>query len=114
MKITIKNTRFGDSLAALPDPSPNPLLQNLVSHAPEVRKTVVAQGTTPSNYYYYYYYHYYYYYYYYYYYCSYALSLVCGNRFKLCRSALLSCRILCMPGTRARGSEKSSHEARHA
>ena len=58
MKIPMKNTRFGDSLPALPalqDPSPDPLLQNLVSHAPEVRKTVVAQGTTPSNYYYYYY-----------------------------------------------------------
>ena len=60
MEITMKNTRFGDSLpalAALPDPSPDPLLQNLVSHAPEVRKTVVAQGTTPSNYYYYHYYY---------------------------------------------------------
>ena len=75
MKITMKNTRFGDSLPALaalpalPDASPNPLLQNLVSHAPEVRKTVVAQGTTPSNYYYYYYYYCYFYCYYYYYYC---------------------------------------------
>ena len=76
MEITVKITGFEDSLpalAALPDPSPDPLLQNLVSHAPEVRKTVVAQGTTPSNYYYYYYYYQYYYYYYcyyyYYYYC---------------------------------------------
>ena len=55
----MKNTRSGESLpplaalaalAALPYPSPNPLLQDLVSHAPEVRMTVVAQGTTPSNY----------------------------------------------------------------
>ena len=56
MEITMKNTRFEDSLqalaalAALRDPSPDPLLQNLVSHAPEVRKAGVAQGTTPSNY----------------------------------------------------------------
>ena len=62
----MENTRSGESLpplaalAALPYPSPNPLLQDLVSHAPEVRMTVVAQGTTPSNYYYYYYYYYYY------------------------------------------------------
>ena len=71
MEITMKNTRFEDSLPALPDPSPDPLLQNLVSHAPEVRMTVVAQGTTLSNYYYYYYYYHYYYYCYYYDYCYY-------------------------------------------
>ena len=76
MEITMKNTQFEDSLPPVPPPaetSPDPLLQNLVSHAPEVRKTVVAQGTTPSNYYYYYYYYYYdyYFYYYYYYYCYY-------------------------------------------
>ena len=61
MSLALQGPRSEDSLpalpalAALPDPSPDPLLQNLVSHAPEVRMTVVAQGTIPSNYYYYYY-----------------------------------------------------------
>ena len=51
MEITMKNTRFEDSLAALaalPFPSPDPLLQNLVSHAPEVRMTVVAKAQLPQ------------------------------------------------------------------
>ena len=64
----MENTRSEESLPALPalpalpDPSPEPLRQDLVSHAPEVRMTVVAQGTTPSNYYYCCYYYFYYYY----------------------------------------------------
>ena len=59
MLLALSGPRSEDSLPALPFPSPDPLLQNLVSHAPGVRMTVVAQGTTPSNYYYYYYYYYY-------------------------------------------------------